>query len=106
LGFRFAGKRGRGKRNTKRRGEGGRGKEKEEGKEGGYIQLKKNKKNPAPPHYYTVAPAGKPPAGASGGIASGAARQWPPHLNLKGAIAEQAERGANFKKPFLRFSNT
>jgi hypothetical protein len=53
-----------------------------------------------------VAPAGKPPAGASGGIASGAARQWPPHLNLKGAIAEQAERGANFKKPFLRFSNT
>jgi hypothetical protein len=50
-----------------------------------------------------VAPAGQPPAGAPGGPRSCSAMA-PRHQN--GAIAEQAEWGANLKKPFLRFSNT
>ena len=86
-------KRGRGKGERKRRGEGG----------GVHTAEKKQKHNPAPPNYYTVAPAGKLPAGAPGGPRSCSAMA-PCHK--EGAIADRRRGGRTCKKPFLRFSNT
>ena len=95
------------------RGEGERGTQKEEGKgertrrgEGGGVHTaeKKQKNNPAPPNYYTVAPAGKPPAGAPGGPPEGrgAALQWP-HTKIWGHRRAGGEGGELAKNRFCVF---